>query len=151
MRHDTTATWTVLGVTVAACLLAGCGTPGAVDPGVARGPGPAVDGYRLHLNRYTASAGDVLIATVTGPSAPSPSLVEVTCGIRDRRVSYPMPAVTQGPPPRTIDADRRAGAVASASPLRFRVPDAVPQTCSVSRSVTTATGVVQPTAEVDVR
>jgi len=140
-----------LTVTGVASLLAGCGTSGAIDPGVARGPGPTVNGYQLHLSGYTAYAGDVLTATVTGPSAPSLPLVEVTCGIRDRRVSYPMPVVTSGTPPRTIDAGRRAAAVASARPLRFRVPGAVPQSCTVSRSVTTATGVIQPTAVLDIR
>lgn len=131
-------------------LLAGCGTSGVIDPGVARGPGPAVDGYRLQLSTYTAHAGDVLTVTITGPSSSSSSLVEVTCGIRDRRVSYPMAGVFSGTPG-GIDAERRAALVASALPLRFRVPDAVPQSCTVSRSVTVATGVVQPTALLDIR
>jgi len=134
-----------------ALLLAGCGTSGAVDPGVARGPGPAVAGYRLYLSSYTAYAGDVVTASVTGPSAPSALLVEVTCGIRDRRVSYPMPAVPSGSPSPTAAIGRRAGVVASARPLRFRVPAAVPQSCTVSRSVSAATGVVQPTAVLDIR
>jgi len=151
MRHGTTLIRTVLGVAATACLLGGCGTSGAVDPGVPRGPGPAIDGYQLRLSSYTAYAGDVLVATVAGPSAPSTSLVEVTCGIRDRRVSYPMPAVLSGDPPRAVAQGRRAAPVASAAPVRFRVPGAVPQTCSVSRSVATPTGVVHPTAEVDIR
>jgi len=151
MHLGATLARTVLGVTVAACLVTGCGSTGAVDPGVTRGPGPALDGYQLTLSTYTAYAGDVVTATVTGPPAPSYALVEVTCGIRDRRVSYPMPAVVRGAPPRTVDTGRLAELVPSNRPLRFRVPAAVPQGCTVSRSVTTATGAIEVTALVDIR
>lgn len=131
-------------------LLTGCGMSGTIDPGIARGPGPAVGGYRLQLSRYVAAPGDTVTATLVGPSdhsAPSPLQVSVTCGVKDNRVSTivnGVPVQAPGSPP------SRGSPVAADMPVQFTVPTVAHQACTVTRTVDSPTSVVHPGATLDV-
>jgi hypothetical protein len=131
-------------------LLTGCGTSGIVDPGIARGPGPAVGGYRLQLSRYVAAPGDIVTATLIGPSndpAPSSLQVSVTCGVKDTRVSNIVIGVPVRPVGTPSDGDPP---VLADMPVRFTVPTVAHQACTVARTVDSPTGAFHPGATLDV-
>jgi hypothetical protein len=131
-------------------LLTGCGMSGTVDPGIARGPGPVVGGYRLQLSRYVAAPGDIVTATLVGPSdqsAPSSLQVSVTCGVKDIRVS----TIVTGVPVRAPGSPPSRGLpVTAAMPVQFTVPTVTHQACTVARTVDSPTGTVHPGATLDV-
>jgi hypothetical protein len=131
-------------------LLTGCGTSGTVDPGIARGPGPAIGGYLLQLSRYVAAPGDIVTATLVGPSdhsAPSSLQVSVTCGVKDTRVS----TIVIGVPVRAPGSPLSGGSPVSADmPVQFTVPTVAHQACVVTRTINSSTGDVHPGATLDV-
>jgi hypothetical protein len=81
--------------------------------------------------------GGVVSATVVGdPLARTSQVVEITCGVKDTRVSHPVLGM---PGPGRPSADRvpsemPIGTFAVTS-LSFRVPDIPSGTCSVYRTV----------------
>jgi hypothetical protein len=137
---------------VSAVIASACATA-ASDPPVPR-TGAAIDGIRLVLSTGAAATGQVVTARLTGNGVgggSSSGLVEVTCGVKDTRVSHPVQGVSgAGPPPSgraPVDQpfDLPAGAT-----VRFTVPRVPTGVCVVSRAVRIGTTVVVARTTLDV-
>jgi hypothetical protein len=131
-------------VGVWALLATGCGAA-VSGPPVPR-YGPATDGIRLELSAGTASPGQLVTTRLVGPDLEgrsSSGLVEVTCGVKDTRVSHPVQGLTGAatPPSGRAPVDQPF-ALPAAVAVRFAVPPIHTGACVVSRPVRKGTAVV---------
>jgi len=135
--------WLLIPTGATALLAAACGT--TAGPTVPR-TGPSTAGIRLELSPGAARPGQVVTARLLGDGLggrTSSGLVEVTCGIKDTRVSHPVHGVTgDAPPPAGRAPVDQPFTLPADVAVRFVVPPVVDDGCVVSRPVRDGTTVV---------